>query len=84
MKPGHARALLVVVQLWWQRSAGASTICVSFVGPGTPPVFESTRDNSIETRALAGKFPEFPSNEEDGQRKVHAWFVGVAAWSRVR
>jgi hypothetical protein len=43
----------------------------------------SIRDNSIEKRALAGKFPKFPSNEEDDQRKVHAWFVGVAAWSRV-
>ena len=42
-----------------------------------------SRDNSIEKRALAGKFPKFPSNEEDGQRKARAWFVGVAAWSRV-
>ena len=46
-------------------------------------MFEFTRDNSIEKRALAGEFPKFPSNEEDDQRKVHAWFVGVAAWSRV-
>ena len=47
------------------------------------PVPVSTRDNGIEKRALADKFPKFPSNEEDDQRRVHAWFVGVSACSRV-
>ena len=40
---------------------------LDYVEQGTPPVYESTRDNSIEKRALAGKFPKFPSSEEDNQ-----------------
>ena len=44
---------------------------------------ESIRGNSLEKRALAGKFPKFPSNEEDDQRKAMPWCVGVASWSRV-
>ena len=81
MKSGHARALLIMVAEERERISNPRKL--DYVEQGTPPVFESTRDNSIEKRALAGKFPKFPSNEEDGQRKVHAWFVGVAAWSRV-
>ena len=80
-KPGHARALLVMVAEGRERISNPRKL--GYVEQGTPPVFESTRDNSIEKRALAGKFPKFPSNEEDDQRKIHAWFVGVAAWSRV-
>ena len=81
IKAGHARALLVMVAEERERMSIPRKL--DYVEQGTPPVFESTRDNSIEKRALAGKFPKFPSNEEDDQRKVHAWFVGVAAWSRV-
>ena len=81
MKPGHARALLTMVAEERQRVASPRKL--DYVEPGTPPTTVSIRDNSIETRALAGEFPKFPSNEEDDQRKVHAWFVSVAAWSRV-
>ncbi len=81
IKAGHARALLVMVAEERERISIPRKL--DYVEQGTPPVYESTRDNSIEKRALAGKFPKFPSNEEDDQRKVHAWFVGVAAWSRV-
>ena len=81
MKPGHARALLTMVAEERQRVASPRKL--DYVEPGTPPTTVSIRDNSIEKRALAGKIPKFPSNEEDDQRKVHAWFVGIAAWSRV-
>ena len=81
MKPGHARALLTMVAEERERMGKPRKL--DYVEQGTPPVPVSIRDNSIEKRALAGKFPKFPSNEEDDQRKVHAWFVGVAAWSRV-
>ncbi len=81
IKAGHARALPVMVAEERERISIPRKL--DYVEQGTPPVYESTRDNSIEKRALAGKFPKFPSNEEDDQRKVHAWFVGVAAWSRV-
>ena len=81
IRPGHARALLVMVEE--ERERVAKPRKLDYGEQGTQPMPVSIRDNSIEKRALAGKFPKFPSNEEDDQRKVHAWFVGVAAWSRV-
>ena len=81
MKAGHARALInMVVE---ERARRSTPRKLDFIEQGTPPVPVSTRDNSIEKRALAGKFPKFPSNEEDDQRKVMLWFVGVASWSRI-
>ena len=68
---------------WLLRSARAEPRKLDFIEQGTPPVPVSTRDNSIEKRALAGKFPKLPSNEEDDQQKVMLWFVGVASWSRI-
>ena len=78
MKAGHARALLNIVAE--ERTRLSKPCKLNFIKQGTPPVPESTRDNSIEKRALAGKFPKFPSNEEDGQRKVMSWFVGAACF----
>ena len=83
MKAGHARALLNLVAEERKRIKPRKLDLSQLIEQGTPPVPESTRDNSIEKRALAGKFPKFPSNEEDGQRKVMSWFVGVASWSRI-
>ena len=81
MKAGHARALInMVVE---ERARTSTPRKLDFIKQGTPPVPVPTRENSIEKRALAGKFPEFPSDEEDGQRKVMLWFVGVASWSRI-
>ena len=81
MKAGHAVALInMVVE---ERARRSTPRKLDFIEQGTPPVPVSTRDNSIEKRALAGKFPKFPSNEEDDQRKVMLWFVGVASWSRI-
>ena len=75
IKSGHARALLVMVAEEHEHISNPRKL--DYVEQGTPPVYESTRDNSIEKRALAGKFPKFPSNEEDDQRKVHEGYVMV-------
>ena len=79
MKAGHARALNNMVAE--ERARLSKPHKLDFIEQ--PPVPESTRDNSMEKRALAGKFPKFPSNEEKDQRKVMSWFVGVASWSRI-
>ena len=81
MKAGHARALLSIAA--GGRARLSKPRKPDFIEQGTPPMPESTRDNSIEKRPLAGKCPKFPSNEEDDQRKVMPWFVGVASWSRI-
>ena len=76
MKAGHARALLNLVAEG--RECLSKPRKLGFMEQGTPPVHVFIEDNGIEKGALAaaGKFPNFPSNEEDGQRKVMSWFVG--------
>ena len=77
MKAGHARALInMIVE---ERARISTPRKLDFIEQGTPPVPVST----AEKRALAGKFPKFPSAEEGGKRKVTLWFVGVASWSRI-
>ena len=58
LKAGHARALINMVAE--ERARVSNPRKLDFIEQGTPPVPESTRDNSIEKRALAGKFPKFP------------------------
>ena len=67
MKAGHARALLNLVAEERERIKPRKLDLSRLIEQGTPPVPESTRDNSIEKRALADKFPKFPSSEEDDQ-----------------
>ena len=59
MNPGHARALLTMVAEERERMGKPRKL--DYVEQGTPPVPVSIRDNSIEKRALAGKFPKFPT-----------------------
>ena len=54
IKSGHARALLVMVAEDSERERMSNPRKLDYVEQGTPPVYESTRDNSIEKRALAG------------------------------
>ena len=58
MKPGHARALLTMVAEERERMGYPRKL--GYVEQGTPPVPVSIRDNSIEKRALAGRFPQVP------------------------
>ena len=80
--PGHAHAILSHTRK--QQGALRQEEPKRTRGAGGEPAPAAVHDRrSIEKRGLAGPFPPFPVNAEDDEAKVHAWFVGVTAWSRM-
>jgi hypothetical protein len=80
--PGHAHAILSYARK--QQEALRQEEPKRTREAGVEPAPTAVHDrHSIEKMSLAGPIPTFPVNAEDDEAKVHAWFVGVATWSRI-